>query len=164
MPSVRAALDCPKPLLKNVKGIVYRRPSDKGVPVNVPTAIHPVRDCLAVPRFPSFEAILGLDAELHETWVSCPDALGRPCRFLVAAQYHPGHEDNRALKRILPEIAWKGDLVVMRGGTAYFIVNMGDATHRELAERAVRKFLLETAPIVAHAAEHNIPLLIPTAM
>ncbi|KAH9858475.1 hypothetical protein C2E23DRAFT_716809 [Lenzites betulinus] len=164
MPSVRIALKCHSPLLKNIKGVLYSGRANKGAPVNVPTAIHPTRDSLAVPRFPSFEAILGPGVTLYESWVTCQDTLGKVHRFLVAALYNPTQEVNGALKHVLPEVVWRGDLIVMRGGSAYFVVNMGDAAHRELAERAVRKFLLEAAPIVGHAVEHEVPIVIPTAM
>ncbi|KAI9059352.1 hypothetical protein FKP32DRAFT_1580004 [Trametes sanguinea] len=164
MPSVRAPLECTKPLLKNVKGVLYSRRSRKPVPVNVPTAIHPTRDCMAVPRFPSFEAILGLDTELHETWVSYQDDLGKVYRFLIAAQYNPNGEVNEALRRLAPQVSWRGDLLVMRGGATCFVVHMGDTGHRVLAERAVCKFLLQAANLVARAVEDNVDLVLPTEM
>ncbi|KAI0648933.1 hypothetical protein C8Q79DRAFT_903248 [Trametes meyenii] len=165
MPTVREPVLCNKAVLKNVKGIIYTCLSSKGVPVNIPTAIHPTMDSLgAGGRFPSFEAVLGVNAKLHESWVSCTDGNGKTHHFLVAAQYRPGQPVNQALKDVLPEVTWKGDLIVMHGGVASFVVNMGRASYRELAKQAVCKFLLEAAPLATHAFQHNAPLIIPTSM
>lgn len=85
------------------------------------------------------EAILGPGPDLHETWVTCAEPDGSRYRFLIAARYREDWEVNSALRSVLPEVAWKGDLLVMRGGTMLSVVNMGNAVYRERAERAVRK-------------------------
>lgn len=152
--------------------------------VRVPTATHPTRDGPGNPSYPSFEAFLGSDGRLHETWVTCQDATGREHRFLVAAQYCAGSEVNVALKGVLPEVEWKGGLIVMRGGCRSFVVHMGDSVMKSLAHAAVHKyvltpvcncgqrmadvdasrFLFETAPLVAHSNQHNAPLEIPVKL
>lgn len=158
MPSVRTPLECRKvstvqalrsprdivdsvfqPVVKIITAVAYNRGSRKGVNAHIPTAIHPTRDGLAVPRFPAVEAILGPGPDLHETWVTCEEPDGSHYRFLIAARYREDWEANSALHSMLPEVSWKGDLVVMRGGIMLFVVNMGDSVYRERAERAVRK-------------------------
>lgn len=149
----------------------------------VPTAIDPKRDSMTVPRFPGFEFVLETGTELHETWVSCEDVSGKAFRFLIAAQYRADFEVNRALLQVLPEVSWQGGLLVMLGGEVFSVVNMKDRFQREMAERAVRKYvcherdvwlydltrtspryLLETAVVIAHAAANNMPLLLPTEL
>ncbi|KAH9893355.1 hypothetical protein C8Q73DRAFT_791218 [Cubamyces lactineus] len=163
MPSVRTKLECAKPLLKNVKGLLFSR-AYRAFTVDVPTVIHPTRDCLAVPRFPCFETILGAGLEIYETWVTYEDGLGSLYRFLIAAHYDPAREINTALRTIVPNTTWRGDLIVMRGGTAVFVVNMGDSEYRVMAARAVRTFLLEAIPLVAAALQNHEPINIPTYM
>ncbi|KAI1783788.1 hypothetical protein LXA43DRAFT_976983 [Ganoderma leucocontextum] len=165
MPSVQVPLKCSKNLaLKNVKGLLYNRCARRPSALYVPTVVHPTRDCLAVPRFPSFENVFGPGIEIHESWVSCEDDSGKEHRFLIAAQYSASFEINRSLQRVLPEVIWRGRLTVMRGGTYLSVVNVSNALHKEMAERAVRKFLAETAPIVADATRNNVPLNIPTQL
>lgn len=168
--------------MKPVIGIVYSQDKRQGGPIQVPTATHPTHDCAANPSFPSFEAILGADNRLHETWVTMVDGLGREHRFLIAAQYCAGCEVNRALNGVLPGVDWRGELIVMRGGRRSFVVNMGNAPYKQLARTAVRKyvisrstvfcfsytftlcrFLTEARPLVAHAMQNNLPVQIPVA-
>ncbi|KAI9063126.1 hypothetical protein FKP32DRAFT_1676556 [Trametes sanguinea] len=163
MPSVRTPLKCSKPVLKLIDGLMFS--ADKGYQVNVsvPTAQHPTHDGAAYPCFPSFEMIFGADITLHETWVTLSDDVGREHRFLIAAQHCSGCEINRSLNGVLPGVNWRGELIVMYGGRRSFVVNMKRADLKQLARLAVRKFLAETAPLVAHALQNDIPLVVPVA-
>ncbi|KAI9059816.1 hypothetical protein FKP32DRAFT_1579137 [Trametes sanguinea] len=161
MPSLRSPVRCKKPVLKMITGVVFAHDAHRSSPVGVPTAVHPTQDGPANPNFPSFEAVLGTDSVVHETWVTCQDTAGREHRFLIAAQYRPECEVNTALKRVLPEAEWRGGLIVMRGGMRAFVVNMGDSGFRTLAETAVFKFLFETAPFITAHVQQNAALNIP---
>ncbi|EIW59178.1 uncharacterized protein TRAVEDRAFT_46485 [Trametes versicolor FP-101664 SS1] len=161
MPSVRSPLRCKKPTVKSITGVMYACDGRQPALVHVPTAIHSTRDGLDNPSFPSFEAILGADGELHETWITCLDAVGREHRFLIAAHYCSDCEVNASLKLVLPEVDWRGGLVVMRGGCRSFVVNMGGTVFKKLAHAAVQKYLFETAHLVAASVQQNIPLVIP---
>lgn len=159
---------------------MYARDERYSSSVQVPTAIHPTRAGRDHPNFPSFEAILGADVTLHETWVTCVDTTGREHRFLIAAQYCADCEVNAALKHVLPEVDWRGSLVVMRGGYRSFVVNMGGSVLKKLALAAVHKyvslwsyvhgplhsyrFLFETAYLVAASVQQGTPLIIPVEL
>ncbi|KAI0822490.1 hypothetical protein BC628DRAFT_1412231 [Trametes gibbosa] len=163
MPTVRTALKCKNPVLKSVTAVLYGMEKRRSTLVAVPTATHPTHDGFANPSFPSFEAILGAEVNLHETWIFLVDGTGREHRFLIAAQYSPTYEVNQALKTSYPELNWRGGLIVMRGGCQSFVVNMGCLAFKQLASVAVRKFLAETAPLVANSIQNNVPLEIPLA-
>ncbi|KAI0755742.1 hypothetical protein C8Q74DRAFT_1373493 [Fomes fomentarius] len=115
-------------------------------------------------RFPGFESVLETGTKLHETWVTCEDVSGKAFRFLIAAQYRADFQVNRALLQVLPEVSWRGGLLVMLGGEVFSVVKMKDRFQRDMTERAVRKYLLETAAVIVHAATDNVPLLLPTEM
>ena len=120
--------------------MVYAQNSRRATSVQVPTIYHPTRDGKDNPRFPSLEAILGTSGPLHECWVTCRDATGGEHRFLIAARYCERCEINLALKQVLPEAEWRGELVVMRGGRHLFVVDIGGSVSKSLAEQAVRKY------------------------
>ena len=71
--------------------------------------------------------------------MTCQDSTGHEHRFLIAAQYSLDFEVNAGLRDVLPEVEWRGGLVVMRGGHHVFVVGMGGSRYKSLAEQAVRK-------------------------
>ncbi len=107
--------------------------------VTIPTSAHPSRDCLAVPRYPGFEHVMGDIYPFQEAWVSIQDIEGNSHRFLVAAQYSDNLGVNVSLLNVLDATPWRGDLIVMRGGSIVSLVSMGNAEFCERAEIAVRK-------------------------
>lgn len=127
--------------MKAVTGVIYAETARRAAPVQVPTALHPTRDGADAPSFPSFEAVLGAGTQLHEAWIAFEDALGKEHRFLIAAQYSAACAINIALKTVLPEVDWKGGLIVMRGGRSAFVVNMGSSAYKQLARRAVLQYV-----------------------
>ncbi|PIL32239.1 hypothetical protein GSI_05484 [Ganoderma sinense ZZ0214-1] len=163
MPAVRTPVKFKEFQLKPIGGVVYAHDRRHSAPVQVPTIMHPTRDGRENARFPSFEAILG-PGQMHECWVTCQDSTGRDHRFLIAAQYSEGADVNLALKRVLPEVEWRGGLIVMRGGCHVFVVGMGGSVYRALAEQAVRKYLIETAPLVIQAVQGGDELVLPTEL
>ncbi|RPD60442.1 hypothetical protein L226DRAFT_469385 [Lentinus tigrinus ALCF2SS1-7] len=162
MPSRQSEIRCSNPAVKRIISLVYRGDEREALTVTVPTSIHPTRDCLAVPRYPGFEHIVGNQYPLQEAWVTIHDDDGTAHRFLIAAQYSCDLEVNRSLRNVLDATPWQGDLIVMRGGSTVSVVNMGSAEFRQRAEIAVRKFLVESADLVAAAAHNNVPLDLPT--
>ncbi|RPD56984.1 hypothetical protein L226DRAFT_468067, partial [Lentinus tigrinus ALCF2SS1-7] len=151
-----------QPAVKRIVSLVYRKDEREALTVIVPTSTHPTRDCLAVPRYPGFEHVVGNEYPLQEAWVTIQDDDGTAHRFLIAAQYSADLEVNRSLRNVLDATPWQGDLIVMRGGTMVSVVNMGNAEFRQRAEMAVRKFLVESADWVIAAAHNNVPLDLPT--
>lgn len=128
--------------MKRIVSLVYRRDEQAALTVTIPTSTHPTRDCLAIPRYPGFEHIIGNEYPLQEAWVTIHDDDGTAHRFLVAAQYSADLEVNRALGNILDATPWQGDLIVMRGGSMVSVVNMGNVEFRRRAEIAVRKWVV----------------------
>ena len=125
--------------LRALNGITFARTSHRATPSQIPSIV-PKRDgARGNSIFPAFEAILGPSPRIHETWVTCADASGREHRFLIAAQFSPEFEVNIALQKILPDVEWRGGLVVMRGGQHNLVVNMGGGPFKQLAEQAVRR-------------------------
>ncbi|KAI0654588.1 hypothetical protein C8Q70DRAFT_925440, partial [Cubamyces menziesii] len=129
---------------RNIPGIYYRATSEEPISIQVATTIPDVETPLAK-RFPSFESILGTRSVIHECLVTFLDTSGQPHRFLLAYQEHPDHPPNRALLKILPNVDFCGELVVMRAGKRSLVVGMKGKKDMRLAEGAVRRFLLEVA-------------------
>ena len=125
--------------MKGIVSLVYCGDEREALTVTIPTSTHPTRDCRAVPRYPGFEHILGNEYSFQEAWVTIHDADGTAHRFLIAAQYSPQLPINRSLQNVLDATPWRGDLIVMRGGSMFSVVNMGNAAFRQQAETAVRK-------------------------
>ncbi|PIL34341.1 hypothetical protein GSI_03116 [Ganoderma sinense ZZ0214-1] len=148
MPPVRSPVRCKKPVMKQLQGLHYACDAEEPSTVWVPTMIHPSHDGSANPRFPSFEAVLGVEAWIHETWVKVLNADDNEHRFLVAAQYCSECAINASLQAIWQETSWRGGLVVMRGGKYSSVIEMGGARFKRLAALAVRKYLVNTAPLV----------------
>ena len=46
---------------------------------------------------------------------------------------------NRALRNVLPEASFRGELVVMRSGTRSLVIDMKGKRDAQLAEEAVRR-------------------------
>ena len=102
--------------------------------VNVPTII-PLNESRSQPRFPAVEAVMGAERKFQETWVEVQEG-PMTGRYFVASYYDRRCPVNVALKRLLPDVDWRGELFVMRGGQAVFVTDLGS---RRAAERAVRK-------------------------
>ncbi|KAJ8463403.1 hypothetical protein ONZ51_g10278 [Trametes cubensis] len=164
MPSVRTPLRCKKPTMKSITGLLFTSNGRKADIVNVPTATYPGRDVQAYPSFPAFEAILGAGGQLHESWVTCQDGGGREYRYLIAAQYCPSCQVNRALKSVIQDVDWRGEVIVMRGGCQSFVVNINSVEAKHMARQAVSKFLVETAQLVAESIANRTPLMIPDSL
>lgn len=120
--------------MRTIKGLLFTSQCRNGRGVNIPTLI-PRNESATHHRYPSLEVITGFMPGLQETWVDV-DAGARPQCFLVAAYYDPSLPVNRALKVVIPDVNWHGDLIVMRAGTNVFMTNIG--THA-IALCAVRK-------------------------
>lgn len=120
--------------MRTIRGLLFASQRRNGRGVNVPTLI-PRNECATHPRYPSLEVITGFIPGLQETWVDV-DAGARPQRFFVAAYYDPLLPANRALKAIVPDVDWHGELIIMRAGTNVFVTSIGT---RALAIRAIRK-------------------------
>ncbi|RPD67254.1 hypothetical protein L227DRAFT_605654 [Lentinus tigrinus ALCF2SS1-6] len=161
MSSVRSAVKSKDPAVRKLKAILYAENSERATLVKVPTSSHPSRDGIGNPRCPSFESILGFDARTHEAWVTCEDTAGKPHKFLVAAQYRPGCDYNRALQEVWAPSAWKGELLVMRGGYQSFVVDIGGSLYKRLAKEAVRRFLIETHNLTDKLAQETMPTIVP---
>ncbi|KAI0324437.1 hypothetical protein GY45DRAFT_1340787 [Cubamyces sp. BRFM 1775] len=139
---VRSPCPITKSPPRNLPGIYYCATSEEPVSVKIATTIPDVETAVAK-RFPSFESILGTRSFIHECLVTCVDAMDKPHRFLLAYQEHPEQPPNRALLKVLPGHDFCGELVVMRAGKRSLVVNMKGKRDMELAEEAVRRFLLE---------------------
>lgn len=120
--------------MRTVRGLLFTSLRRNGRGVKIPTLI-PINESATHPRYPSLEVVTGFMPDLQETWVDV-DAGARPQRFFVAAYYDPALPTNRALKTVVPDVDWHGELIIMRAGTNVFVTDIG--THA-LALRAVRK-------------------------
>ncbi|RPD57150.1 hypothetical protein L227DRAFT_565661 [Lentinus tigrinus ALCF2SS1-6] len=161
MSSVRSSVKSKDPAVRKLKAILYAENSERPTLVKVPTSSHPSRDGIGNPRCPSFESILGFEARTHEAWVTCKDATGKSHKFLVAAQYRPSCDYNRALQDIWASSVWKGELLVMRGGYQSFVVDMGGSQYKRLAKEAVRRFLMQTHDLIDRLAQETLPTIVP---
>ncbi|KAH9917210.1 uncharacterized protein B0H18DRAFT_884058, partial [Fomitopsis serialis] len=142
--------------MRSIRGMIFSSEARVGRGVHVPT-ITPRNESSAHPRFPSLESVLGPGRNLQETWV---DLVGsaRAQRFLVAAHYDPALPVNEALRKISPDIEWRGDLIVMRAGTWVFVTDVGA---QALAVRAVQKYLRKCSEVVATATARGLPIELP---
>ena len=121
-----------------MKGLLFDRDGDRATHIGIPTIMHTSLNTRDGSRFPAVEAILGSDAKMHESWVTCGEE-GNAHHFLVVAQFRPECVVNEGLQAIWPESFWRGDLIVMRGGRLAFVVDIGGRYHQDLAQEAVRR-------------------------
>ena len=120
--------------MRRIRGIVYHLQAYEGRGVTIPTVI-PRDESVVQPRFPSFEAILGPEYNLQETWVEI--TVGKkPQRYLIAAHYDPTLPVNRALKQLVRNVDWRGELIIMRAGFHVLVTDIGTRTQ---ALRALKK-------------------------
>ncbi|KAJ3017840.1 hypothetical protein NUW54_g490 [Trametes sanguinea] len=107
---------------------------------------------------------MGTRAPIHECLVTTHDARGKAHEFLIAYQERPELPPNEALNEILPDISFRGELVVMQSGKRVFVVDLAGGRMATLAKEAVRSFLLETAARRAHNKRltrmQSIPVLL----
>lgn len=109
------------------------------VQTEVLTIFPPVENSLSK-RFPLFETILGTMYPIHECRVRV-DGGGRHTQidFLVAFQERPDLPPNAAISRLVPHASVCAEIVVMRSGARYLVLDMGGHGPSEAAKRAVRK-------------------------
>lgn len=109
---------------RNVKGIVLHADACLPQSIAIPTVIAEIETC-DMPHFPCLESILGAN-NVHDCWVSLSDQRGVEHRFLVSCERHRDHaHKNKTLKALLPDLTWRGDIIVMRGGSRASVVNLG---------------------------------------
>ncbi|KAI9062656.1 hypothetical protein FKP32DRAFT_1677175 [Trametes sanguinea] len=123
---------------RNLRALYFATANTRAVYVRVATAMPDV-ESFAVKRFPSFESILGTRAPIHECLVTTHDAGGKAHKFLVAYQEHPELPPNKALNEILPDISFRGELVVMQSGKRVLVVDLAGGRMATLAREAVRR-------------------------
>ena len=119
-------------------GLYFSTVADKPVEVPITTTLPEVETAVAT-RFPSIETVLGCHAQTKECYACSFDEDGRIHKFLVAFQERPELPPNRALRQILPEVTFRGELVVMKAGVRVLVVDMTGKKQTALAERAVRR-------------------------
>ncbi|KAH9885096.1 hypothetical protein C8Q73DRAFT_795990 [Cubamyces lactineus] len=148
---------------RNIPGIYYRANCETPIAIRVTTTIPDVENAFAR-RFPSFESILGTRAFIHECLVTCFDTAGKGHRFLLAYQECSDLPPNRALLKVFPEAQFRGELVVMRAGKRSLVIALKGKKDAQLAEDAVRRFLLEvTARRARNSRLRHVPDL-PVAL
>ncbi|PIL33623.1 hypothetical protein GSI_04246 [Ganoderma sinense ZZ0214-1] len=128
---------CPKAELRNLRGLYFSSAVDEASAVNIATVIPRAESRLAK-RFPSIESVLGTGTPIHECLVTVSDDQGKPYRFFVAFREQQNLPINPALKKLLPDGDFRGEVVVMRAGARVMVVDLRGAKLALLAKRAVR--------------------------
>lgn len=128
---------CPQAELRNLRGLYFSSAVDEASSVNIATVI-PQPESRLVKRFPSIESVLGTGTPIHECLVTVLDHEGTPHRFLVAFKEQQHLPVNPALKKLLPDGDFRGEVVVMRAGARVMVVNLRGSKLVLLAKQAVR--------------------------
>ncbi|OSC96547.1 hypothetical protein PYCCODRAFT_1378947 [Trametes coccinea BRFM310] len=123
---------------RNIRALYFAATIKRPVYVKVATTM-PEVESPGVKRFPSFESIMGTRAPIHECLVTTHDARGKAHEFLIAYQERPELPPNEALNEILPDISFRGELVVMQSGKRVFVVDLAGGRMATLAKEAVRR-------------------------
>jgi hypothetical protein len=93
--------------------------SDRARKVSVPLLI-PLHDN---PRVPVIEAMFERSGEIHDSLVYI-NHMGIEHKFLFSYTFSARHPRNHALARILPQVEWRGELVVMSAGERKTAINI----------------------------------------
>ncbi|KAI0833372.1 hypothetical protein BC628DRAFT_1335136 [Trametes gibbosa] len=161
--SIRSPCPTTKSSPRRIRGLYFRSHNDIPLPVGITTTIPDVETALAK-RFPCFESILGTRAFIHECLITCLDPAGKKHQFLLAYQEDPNLPLNRALQKVFPQALFRGEIVIMRGGTRSLVVNLKGKKEQVLAEEAVRRFLCEVATRRAHNRRYQRVAELPTVL
>ncbi|KAJ3535934.1 hypothetical protein NM688_g6906 [Phlebia brevispora] len=119
------------------------------VPVVIPTA-----ESLLNPRFPCVEALWGPNGTVAETIVEVVQGQ-KIERFLIVSQYQRDKPVNIALRRLEPTVSWPGRIIVLLSSDKVFVKDLCDADTKCATHEAVRRFLIETKPIITAALEEQ---------
>lgn len=123
-----------------LQGLYFNATADTPIQVPIMTTIPQTENAVSR-RFPALESVLGPHVVLKERYAVSYDEQGRAHRFLVAYREDENASANRALRHLLPEIAFYGELVVMQAGVRVLVVDMAGRKAWTLAERAVRRYV-----------------------
>ncbi|KAJ3553562.1 hypothetical protein NM688_g3542 [Phlebia brevispora] len=120
-----------------ISGVLYKNNVSYPSPVKVLTEI-PRDENERVLRYPCFEAILGTSTLVQDCAVMVSYER-RAYNFLLAAQWLPQAPDNRALREVVSDVAWKGSIVVMKMGDKILVTNLTSSKDKIIAREAVKK-------------------------
>jgi hypothetical protein len=95
---------------------------DRARKVSVPLLI-PLHESYSNPRVPAIEAMFERSGEIHDSLVYIND-MGIEHKFLFSYTFNARHPRNHALARILPQVEWRGELVVMSAGERKTAINI----------------------------------------
>lgn len=110
--------------------------------IKVPvTTLVPTRRALDVQRYPIVETVFGSEYRIHDSFVTI-FCQGTEYRFLVSYQYNKNLPRNRALKRLLPDVAWRGEMIVMKAGQRQSVTSLRGYLETQMALIAARWYVV----------------------
>ena len=120
-----------------VYGLHFPQLSSRPAPTSVVTII-PSGEDASHPRFPAVEHVMGSKTATRDCLVVVKDSGYRPREFIVFFQYdQDASTPNQALKSVIPDSEWKGELLVMSRGSRHLVKNLRGREDQRLALLAV---------------------------